>query len=160
MTYKRSLVLIFILICIVLPLAADDFQAFDIGPDTASSKVLVVMEKTEFKLAVLRGISDAYADAGVQFHVEPFQVYSDVNESEWDAIIIMAPVYSDKVAKPTLDFLDGLKNTAQVFLIATSGNADFSMESTDVDAISSVSLKATQSEIIVARVVAALENRL
>lgn len=160
MTFKQTLLLSLILIFAIFPVAAGDFQAFDIGPAGASDRVLVVMEKTEFKLAVLQGVADSFEGRDLGFHVEPFQIYPEVNEDEWVAILIMAPVYSDKVAAPTADFINGLKDKDKVFLLATSGDAEFQLQYDSVDSVSSVSLKGGQTTDLTNQIISELSNRL
>jgi hypothetical protein len=160
MKIKRYFFLIIVLIGLTLPMAAGDFEPFDIGPSGATTRVLVVMEKTEFKLSVLQGVAKAFDGQGILFHVEPFQAYSTILEIEWNVILIMAPVYSDNVAAPTADFLNGVDGKDKVFLLATSGDAEFQMQSSTVDTIASVSLKPGDSGSITSQVIAALEERL
>lgn len=159
-TIKQILFLTLIGFCAVLPVAAGDFQAFDIGSAGASERILVVMEKTEFKLAVLQGVADSFEGQDIGFHVEPFQIYSEINEDDWSAILIMAPVYSDKVAAPTAEFINGLKNKDKVFLLATSGDSEFQLPSDAVDSLTSVSLKSSQSTNLTKQIVAELSRRL
>ncbi len=160
MIIKRYFFLVLVLIGLTLPIAAGDFEPFDIGPSGADTRVLVVMEKTEFKLSVLQGVVKAFDGQGILFHVEPFQAYSTILENEWNVILIMAPVYSDSVAKPTADFLNGVDGKDNVFLLATSGDAEFQMQSSTVDTIASVSLKPGDSRSVTSQVIAALEERL
>lgn len=160
MALKQIVILGLILVCSVLPLAAGDFQAFDIGSADASERVLVVMEKTKFKLEVLQGVADSFEGRDLGFHVEPFQIYPDVNEDEWAAILIMAPVYSDNVAAPTAEFINGLNNKDKVYLLATSGEVEFQLQSDAVDSLSSVSLKTGQSTDLTNQIVDELNKRL
>jgi hypothetical protein len=160
MIIKRYFFLILVLIGLTLPIAAGDFEPFDIGPSGADNRVLVVMEKTEFKLSVLQGVAKAFDGKSILFHVEPFQAYSTLLENEWNIIVIMAPVYSDNVAAPTAEFLNGLSGKDKVFLLATSGDAEFQMQSSAVDALTSVSLKPHGSGSVTSQVIAAIEERL
>lgn len=160
MALKQITILFLILVCSALPVAAGDFQAFDIGSSDASDRILVVMEKTEFKLSLLQGTADSFEGQDIGFHVEPFQIYPEVNEDEWTAILIMAPVYSDRVAGPTEAFINGLRNKDKVFLLATSGDAEFQLQPGAVDSVTSVSLKSGQSANLVNQIVTELNKRL
>jgi hypothetical protein len=160
MTIMRYSILIFLIAGAIMPATAGDFQPFEIGSPNASEQVLVIMEKTEFKLGVLQGIADAFEGEDIRFHVEPYQVYGDVDESDWNAILIMAPVYSDNVSEPTRVFINSLNNKRKVYVLATSGDSEFRMEMDSVDTVSSVSLKSGQAGALINRVAAALKERL
>ena len=118
------------------------------------------MEKTEFKLAILKGLADEFSGMPVHFRVEPYQSFSDINEFEWDAILVMVPVYADDIPAPSRDFLESLSSSRNAILFATSGNADVPVQVDGVDAVSSSSLRLERVDSLTRELISLLRKRL
>jgi hypothetical protein len=112
-------------------------REFEINSRAAGSKVLIATQGSAFKDSMV---------AGVITHLKPREVYvrvidvsklSTVQESDWNAIIIIHTWQMSKPQPEAKRFIDRTQNLQKVIVLSTSGAGTFKMDG--IDAISSAS---------------------
>jgi len=112
-------------------------REFEVNRRAAGPKVLIATQGSAFKDSIV---------AGVITHLKPREAYvrvidvsrlSSVQESDWNAIVIIHTWQMRKPQPEAKRFVDRTQNLQKVIVLSTSGAGTFKMDG--IDAISSAS---------------------
>jgi predicted nucleotide-binding protein (sugar kinase/HSP70/actin superfamily) len=112
-------------------------REFEVNSRVTGSKILIATQGSAFKDAIV---------AGVIAHLKPREVYvrvidvsnlSTVEESDWNAIVVIHTWQMHEPQPAAKRFIDRAQNLQKVIVLSTSGAGTFKIEG--IDAISSAS---------------------
>lgn len=115
----------------------DEARSFEVGDTGADSRVLVATQGSGFKGAVVAGVVEHLRGRAAYVKVIDVSELSDVDASDWHAIVIL---HTWEMREPQADakaFVDRAPDRRRIVVLGTSGEGSFRMEG--VDAISTAS---------------------
>ena len=116
--------------------SSNPIEPFGSNSPTAVKKVYVAMDKSEWKLAAVHKLVDSLKDK-VNFTVENLPTLAKLNSAEWDAIVIVAPVYAGALQSDAANFAAHSDAKSKILLLTTSGSVKIALDGVDVLAAAS-----------------------
>lgn len=112
-------------------------RSFEISPQGAHSSLLIATQGSRYKEAVVAGIVSKLNNRPVHIKVIDVSGLPDIDENDWDAIVVMHNWENWKPQADAREFIQGVKDKEKLIVLSTSGAGDMKIEG--VDAITSAS---------------------
>lgn len=116
-------------------------ESSEIGNPELEQKVLIASQGSDFKNALVKGLSTNLEQRQIYIKVLDVTVLSGVSEEDWDAVVLIHSVEMSKLQSDVKAFLDRAHDLDKVILITTSGPGTWETDDYDVDIITSASKK-------------------
>jgi hypothetical protein len=117
--------------------AMNPVEGFTANDPSSEQRVLIATQGSAFKDAVVAGVVQRLGERPIFIQVVDVTALPDVDESHWDAILVLHTIEYGKAPAPVQAFVDRVGKTRKVVVLGTSGAGDFKIEG--IDAISSAS---------------------
>jgi len=114
-------------------------EAASAGLDEAVPRVLIASQKSEFKNAVVKHLEASLEERPVFYETVGISALGNVDEGEWDAIVIVQCVKMGTINGHVKSYLDRSQDLSKVVLITTCQAGDPKTDAWDVDSITSAS---------------------
>jgi hypothetical protein len=126
-------------------------EPFESGDPSSEHRVLVASQGSEFKDTVVESLI-AHLE-GIPIYVRVIDVggLPEVNENDWDALVLVGTVERSRLQTDVTDYLDRAKHPDKVVVLTTAGDESWSLQGYDVEAISSAS-KSEEIGTVVAQI--------
>jgi hypothetical protein len=134
-------------------------EPFESGDPSSEYRVLVASQGSEFKDAVVESL--VVHLEGIPAYISVIDVggLSEVNEDDWDALVLVGTVEQWKLQKDVTAYLDRAKQVNKVVVLTTAGDESWTLKGYDVEAISSAS-KSEEIGTVVNRIRSKLDSLL
>lgn len=109
-------------------------------PQKDYQSVLIATQKKGFKDTVMQQISNYYQDKPIYIKVIDVTKLNEVEQEDWDKIILFTTVEMGKVPGAVTNFLEKQSDLSNVFLPVTAASGIWNGNQFDVDAIATASL--------------------
>jgi predicted small integral membrane protein len=117
--------------------AMSPVEGFTVNETSSEQRLLIATQGSAFKDAVVAGLLERLRQRPIFIRVIDVSALSDVNDSEWDAVIVLHTIEYGKAPVPAQAFVNRAGDAGKVVVLSTSGAGDFKIEG--IDAISSAS---------------------
>lgn len=114
-------------------------DSYEVNSPKLKHKILVATQGSEFKRSIVSGIIEHLKQRPSYLKIIDVSALSQVNENDWDALVILHTWENWQPQADAKAFLEGVKDSNKVIVLTTSGNGTYKMEG--VDAITSASVK-------------------
>lgn len=115
-------------------------RPFEVNDPHSSPRVLIATQGSEFKDAVVAGVVEHLKARAAYVKVIDVSALPAVDQSEWNAIVLVHTWEMRKPPKEVKAFVDRARNSGKSVVLTTSGAGTFKLDG--VDAISSASVVA------------------
>ena len=112
-------------------------EGFAVNDPSSAQHLLIATQGSTFKDAVVAGVIERLRERQISIQVVDVTALHDVDESQWDAIVVLHTIEYGKAPAPAQAFVDRVGKTGKVLVLSTSGAGDFKIQG--IDAISSAS---------------------
>jgi hypothetical protein len=102
-------------------------------------KVLIASQGSDFKGAVVESLTTLLKERPVYLRVIDVTTLADVDESEWNAVVIIHTTERGRLQPDVKGYLDRVENLGKVVLVTTSGSGEWRTADYDIDVITSAS---------------------
>ena len=99
----------------------DTIQGFEQGDSESSMQILVASQGSEYKIEVVDGILNEFADEDVYFNVIDVSSLEEVNPDEWSAVILLHTWEIFEPEENSEEFIKAHYTPEKVFVVTTSG---------------------------------------
>lgn len=113
----------------------------EINSPELDRSLLIAIQKSDFKSAVVSGIIEHLREKPVYIKVVGISSLSKVKENDWSAALIIQAVQAGKTPSEVKEYLDRAKDLSKVLLVTTSGLGKWENKDRRIDAITAVSKK-------------------
>jgi hypothetical protein len=117
--------------------AMNPVEGFTVNKPSSEQRLLIATQGSAFKDAVVAGIVEHLRQRPIFIRVIDVSALSDVNDREWDVIVVLHTIEYGKAPVPAQAFVNRAGDAGTVVVLSTSGAGDFKIEG--IDAISSAS---------------------
>jgi hypothetical protein len=117
--------------------AMSPVEGFSVNETSSEQRLLIATQGSGFKDAIVAGIVERLRQRRIFIRVIDASALSDVNDSEWDAVVVLHTIEYGKAPAPAQAFVDRAGDAGKVVVLSTSGAGDFKIKG--IDAISSAS---------------------
>lgn len=117
--------------------AMDPVDGFTVNDPSSEQHLLIATQGSAFKDAVVAGVIERLSEQPMFIQVVDVTALADVDESQWDTIVVLHTIEYGKAPAPAQAFVNRAGKTGKVVVLSTSGAGDFKIEG--IDAISSAS---------------------
>jgi len=114
-------------------------EAFEVGGPLLSQKVLIASQGSDFKNALVKSLTENLKEKSLYIKVVDVSALSEVNEDEWDAVVLIHTTEKYQLHPDVKKYLDRAKDLSKVMLITTSSSGKWKTGDYDVDIITSAS---------------------
>ena len=122
-------------------------EPLEIGQPEAAKKVLIASQGSEFKEALVKELVSYFKTTEVYVKIVDVTVLEDIEESGWDAVVLIHTTEMDRLQPDVKAYLDRVQDYGRVILITTSGPGTWKTEEYYVDIITSASVKEELPEL-------------
>ncbi|MBL6448741.1 GyrI-like domain-containing protein [Fulvivirga sp. 29W222] len=112
-------------------------EPFEINTSTASQRIVIATQGSEFKDSVVNIVIDALKAKPVYIKVIDVNKLTEINEDDWGAIAILHTWEYTQPQEDAKAFVENVKNKNKLIVMTTSGEGSYVLDS--VDGISSAS---------------------
>ncbi|MDH4211122.1 MAG: hypothetical protein OEV79_06700 [candidate division WOR-3 bacterium] len=116
-------------------------ESYDVGEPETGNRLLIVSQGSEFKNALVESVITHLADESLYVCVIDVSGLEEINEDEWDAILILHTTEQWKLQPDVKKYLDRARNLDRVVVITTSGSGEWKSDEYAVDVMTSASKK-------------------
>ena len=97
-----------------------EYGGFTLNEGAEGGKVAIILDNSEYKDELARMIGSRL---GLDVQTDGFglQNIKEVNNSEYDAVIVMAPVYAGKLQRDVKKWIEGISTRDNIILFVTNG---------------------------------------
>jgi hypothetical protein len=117
--------------------AMNPVEGFTVNAPSSEQHLLIATQGSAFKDAVVAGVVERLRERSIFIQVIDVTALPDVDESGWNAIVVLHTIEYGRAPAPAQAFVDRVGKTGKVVVLSTSGAGDFKIEG--IDAISSAS---------------------
>ncbi len=128
----------------------DVADSFQVGENTATNRVLIATQGSEFKDAVVDGVVKSMSNQSVYLKIIDVAGLNTVDASQWDAVVVLHTWEKWEPPSAVETFMARWHSKDNFVVLATSGSGDEKIEG--VDAIATASRMAEVPERVVALV--------
>lgn len=114
-------------------------EPYAVGSPAMDKKVLIASQGSDFKNAVVESLTTYLEKKQAYVKVIDITSLSEVNEDEWDAVILIHTTEYSKLQPDVDQFLGRATDLDRVVLLTTSGSGDWKTDKYDVETITSAS---------------------
>lgn len=132
-------------------------EPYALGDPNADTKVLIASQGSDFKNALVDSLTSHLAEELVYMKVIDVTGLGQINEDDWDALVL---IHTTEKSKPPADvnaYLDRVHDLSKVIVVTTSGSGEWKSEDYDVDVMTSAS-KTKELSGMVKHIVARLQQ--
>jgi hypothetical protein len=115
----------------------EKMAAYDINPENSGTRILIAVQKSSFKDAVLDSVAAACRGRDIHIRVVDVDALPDTDINDWDKIIIFSAIMMWEFYPAVEDFLETSENKDKIFMYNTSGSTR--MQHENIDTITSPS---------------------
>lgn len=105
---------------------------YHVGPPTASERVFIATQGSEFKYALVERVVEYLTRRGAYVQVSDVSDLSKVQEAEWSAILVVHTWENWQPQHDAKSFIDRTRNRNKVVVVTTSGSGREKMPGVDV----------------------------
>jgi hypothetical protein len=117
--------------------AMNPVEGFTVNAPSSEQHLLIATQGSAFKDAAVAGVIERLRQRPIFIQVVDVTALTDVDEGDWDAIVVLHTIEYGKAPAAAQAFVDRVGKTGKVVVLSTSGAGDFKIEG--IDAISSAS---------------------
>ncbi len=117
-------------------------ESFEVNDPGLPQKVLIASQDSSFKNALVSGIIAELKKQPIYIHVVDISALPDINEDEWNALVVINMCQSSSLQPDVKDYLARTQKPDRMVLLTTSGSGTWKPEGSPVDSMSSASQKA------------------
>ncbi|MBN1648951.1 MAG: hypothetical protein JW874_13030 [Spirochaetales bacterium] len=111
-----------VLVCSLLLFGCKStFTPIEIGNPGNSTKVLIITEKTDFKMAVIDGISARAKAEGWYLRIIDASAFSEADQDNWDAFVMMGAIRIGRIDSRANAVLAALAGSGKAVVLVTKG---------------------------------------
>ncbi len=138
-----AVVLLFIIVSGVYLLIniQGEVESFEVNSPEMAQKVLIASQGSDFKNALVESIAVYMAKKPVYIKVLDVTALDDVNEGEWNAVVLIHTTEGRRLQRNVKEYLDRAEDLNKIILLTTSGSGKWKTEDYDIDVITSASKK-------------------
>jgi hypothetical protein len=137
--------------------AMDPVDGFSVNDSSLEQHLLIATQGSAFKDAIVAGVVERLRQQPIFIRVIDVSALSDIENSEWDAIVVLHTIEYGKAPTAAQAFVDRSGHNDKIIALSTSGAGDFKING--VDAIASAS-RLTDVPRRVAELVTRIETEL
>ena len=126
--------------------SANFIEPFQSTSPTATKRVYIATDKSEWKLEVIHQVISTLQDR-VNFRVENLTSLPLVKLDEWDAVLIVAPVYMATLQADAANFAKAAPDKSKLLLLGTAGKSEIK-----IDGVDSITAASTETAETVSKV--------
>lgn len=137
-------------------------EDYTVNAEIDSPKLVIATQESKYKDEVVRQAIEELKTQDIKIIVTDVTRLSELEDSDWDGMVILTTVESGQIQKDSHDFLEKHKNDYnRIGLIYTADSNTWKNKDIEIDAISSASIKKNTAlcvQAIVDKSNAVLEN--
>ncbi len=116
----------------------EKIRPYEVKKEMAQHKILIATQGSKYKNAIVTGIIDSLNSDPVHIKIMDATDLNEINEKDWDAIIILHTWEMSKPPANVANFLTEYYDPLKFFVISTSGEGSEKIEG--IDAITGASI--------------------
>ncbi len=121
---------------------------FEVNTPEAPAKVLIASQGSEFKEAVVGGLTRHFEDRPVYLRVIDVSGLASIQEQDWDGLLLIHTTERSRLQSDVKKYLDRAQDLDKVVLLTTSGSGEWATDRYDVDVITSASKRSETMPVI------------
>lgn len=114
-------------------------ESFEVGNPELEQKVLIASQGSDFKNVLVDSLTTHLKEKPLYIKVVDVSALGNVNEEEWDALVLIHACQQYKINPDVKKYLDKAKNLSKVILVITSGSGEWKTDEYEVDIFTSAS---------------------
>ena len=120
-----------------------DIDLQEINQASLKKKILIASRKSEFKIAVVQKIKDAFKNQAVYIRIIGIEALKYEDANKYSAVVLINTAMGWKIDRKAEEFLEKHKDLNSIIVLTTSGGGDImpDTEEYQIDAVSSASTK-------------------
>ena len=136
-----SLLVLAIIAFIIFKLAFSQSiaESFEINDPECENSLLIATQGSDFKEVLVSSLIEHFSEESVYISVIDVSSLSEIDENDWNAIVLINTVEIEKMHPDVIGFLSELKSYDKIILLITSGSGDWDTEDYNIDTITSAS---------------------
>lgn len=131
-------------------------ESFEVNSPELEQKVLIASQGSDFKNTLVENLTQYLREKPVYIKVIDVTDLPDVNEDEWDGVVLIHTTERWKLQPDVKAYLKRAKDLSKVVLLTTSGSGKWETKDYDIDVITSASKKNELSSLT-AKILARLD---
>jgi len=134
---------------------------FEFNSSELTQKVLIASQGSDFKEALVESLTTLLKERPVYVRVVDVTTLEDINQSEWNAVVIIHTTERLRLQPDVKEYLDRSEDLSKVILVTTSGSGEWRTTDYDIDVITSASGNSESGSVlrsIVSRLDPILQN--
>ncbi|UCG29237.1 MAG: hypothetical protein JSV53_06850 [candidate division WOR-3 bacterium] len=132
-------------------------EPYDLGKPELGKRLLIASQGSGFKNALVESVTTYLAEESRYVRVMDVTGLAEVDESEWDAILIVHTTEQWKLQPDVKKYLDRADALDKVIVVTTSGSGEWKSEDYAVDVMTSAS-KSEELPLLTQNIVASLKE--
>lgn len=132
-------------------------EPYALGNPNADTKVLIASQGSDFKNTLVDSLTSRLADESMYMKVIDVTGLGEVNENDWDAVVLIHTTENWRLQSDVKAYLDRVHGLSKIIVVTTSGSGEWKSEDYDVDVVTSAS-KTEELPGMVKHIVARLEQ--
>ncbi|KPL15984.1 hypothetical protein AMJ74_00070 [candidate division WOR_3 bacterium SM1_77] len=132
-------------------------ESFEISSPDVEQKVLIASQGSKFKNALVESLTLYLKKKAVYIKVIDVTTLHEVNEEEWDAMVIIHTTEKWELQPDVKKYIDRAENLNKVIFVTTSGSGEWKTKDYDIDVITSAS-KNGELHLLPGEIVARLDS--
>lgn len=131
----------------------DEAQPFTVNDSTFNHHVLIATQGSEFKDSLVVNVVNAIKSRPVYIQVIDVSKLEDVNETQWEAIVVIHTWENWKPQKDANIFANRINDKEKLIMVSTSGSGFYHVKGIDaITSVSQLSEASPKAHEIVARI--------
>jgi hypothetical protein len=131
--------------------------SFEVNTPDLDTKVLIATQRSNFKDGLVTGITEELKRQPVYIKVIDVTALPDMQEEEWNAVIVLSTCQSGELQVQTMTYLQQANALEKHVVLITSGSGTWKPEDVFWDSISSAS-KTAEIPPLVVRIITQIEE--
>jgi hypothetical protein len=115
-------------------------EPYEITHAETEYKILIASQGSKFKNSLVESLT-THLKEKVNINVIDVTTLHEINEDEWDAIVLIHSTEQSKLQPDVKTYLDRAQDSHKIILVTTSGTGEWKTEDYDIDVITSASKK-------------------
>lgn len=114
-------------------------EPFEVGNAETEHKILIASQGSDFKNALVESLTTHLQKKRVYIKVIDVTSLQEVNEHEWDGLVLIHSSEQWKLQPDVKAYLDRATDLDKIVVVTTSGSGDWKTKDYDVDVLTSAS---------------------
>jgi len=123
-------------------------EPFEVNNPELGQKVLIASQGSDFKNAVVESLTQYLREKPVYTKVIDVTALAEVNEDEWDAVVLIHTTEKWKLQPDVKAYLDRAEDISKVVPLTTSGSGEWKTKDFNVDVITSASKMSEMNSVL------------